>query len=465
MKEILENLIRNSNILSVNFNISDVSCSMYYHPDLVNLNEFNKYYLSKINIDNMNTLNSQFPGIFSIISESTEENISHIIFTGNIILNIDNKIYYKVLLPLVPERTTSESIIDPINVYTSRDGLIENLGKNIALIQRKLKSTNLNIEKIFLGKRSNTEINILYIDDIASKRNVKKVLEIINKINIASILTLNTISHEFTKNSLFPLVGETGSAEFVANYLLKGKIAILVDQIPVAIILPISIDYFTTSGDETTAPVYYTIYNKIITYILVFLSIFFLGIYVSLINYHSNNLSLLIISEIKVTARGTTIPLSIEILITLFLFEIIKMTNSKLPSNNMQNVIVIVGGLLIGQNTVNSGFIGAFNLVITAICYLSTYGVTNNQHIIISFSIFRIIILLASICLGIYGFLVATILIMIYLKKLFSLNTPYLAPFSPQIFKELLQSFLPSDALKKKERPASLNPIDKDYGE
>ena len=142
MKEILENLIRNSNILSVNFNISDVSCSMYYHPDLVNLNEFNKYYLDKINIDNMNTLNSQFPGIFSIISESTEENISHIIFTGNIILNIDNKIYYKVLLPLVPERTTSESIIDPINVYTSRDGLIENLGKNIALIQRKLKSTN-----------------------------------------------------------------------------------------------------------------------------------------------------------------------------------------------------------------------------------------------------------------------------------------------------------------------------------
>jgi len=54
---------------------------------------------------------------------------------------------------------------------------------------------------------------------------------------------------------------------------------------------------------------------------------------------------------------------------------------------------------------------------------------------------------------------------MIYLKRLFSLNTPYLAPFSPQIFKELLQSFLPSDALKKKERPASLNPIDKDYGE
>lgn len=464
MKEILQKLINNANILSINFNISNNPSSIYYHPDLVNLNEFNKHYFQKINDNNLYQLNQSFPGIFTIISESTEENISHILFTGNIIFNINNEIFYKILLPLVPERTTSESIIDPINVYTSRDGLIENLGKNIALIQRKLKSTNLNIEKLFLGERSNTEINVLYIDDIASKRNVKKALETINKINIASILTVNTITHEFTKNSLFPLVGETGSAEFVANYLLKGKIAILIDQIPVAIILPISIDYFTTSGDETTAPVYYTVYNKIITYILVFLSIFFLGIYVSLINFHSNNLSLLIISEIKVTARGTTIPLSIEILLTLFLFEIIKMTNSKLPSNNMQNVIVIVGGLLIGQNTVNSGFIGAFNLVITAICYLSTYGVTNNQHIIISFSIFRIIILISSILLGMYGFLISTILIMIYLNRLFSLNTPYLAPFSPQNFKELLQSFLPSDALKKKERPCSLNPIDKDYG-
>ena len=63
MKEILENLIRNSNVLSVNFNISDVSCSMYYHPDLVNLNEFNKYYLSKINIDDA-TYSINRPPIF-----------------------------------------------------------------------------------------------------------------------------------------------------------------------------------------------------------------------------------------------------------------------------------------------------------------------------------------------------------------------------------------------------------------
>ena len=462
----LNKVTNNINIFKLSLRIEDKLCSLYFHKDLSNLNEFNKYYVSKITKDNLNKLSEIFPSTFEKISELTENLISTLIFTGHIILEVpDSDIIYKISLPNIPERTPSESLLDPTNVYGSRDGFVENIKKNISLIQRKLKADNLKIEQMFIGKRTKTEINVLYINDIASKSNVREVINRLNRLNIGSVLTINTIAREFTKNSLFPLVGETGSSEFAANYLLKGKIAILIDQIPVAIIVPISIDYFTTSGDETTSPFFYTVYKKIINYLLVFLSIFFLGFYVAIINYHSNNLSLLIISEIKVTARGTTIPLALEIILTLLLFEILKMSNTKTPSSNIQNVIVIVGGLLIGQNTVNSGFIGAFNLVITAICYLSTFGVTNNQHLIISFSIFRLILLISSVILGIYGFLIATIFIIIYLKKLYSLNTPYLAPISPTLPHEIIQSFLPSDAIKKKERPRSLDPIDKDYGE
>ncbi len=187
--------------------------------------------------------------------------------------------------------------------------------------------------------------------------------------------------------------------------------------------------------------------------------------YIAIINYHSNNLSLVIISEIKITARGTTIPLALEIILTLILFDILKMANTKTPSSSIQNVVVIVGGLLIGQNTVNSGFIGAFNLVITAICYLSTFGVTNNQHLITSFSILRLIVLIFSIAIGLYGFLIATLLIIFYLDKLRSIDTPYLAPFSPLIKNDVLLSFLPKETLKKKKRPKILNTTDKDYGE
>lgn len=463
--EILNNITNNINIFKLHLQIDNIACTIYLHKDLANINEFNKYYIKKINKNNITNLDNEFPSTFEKVGEITINSISNLIFTGNIVLEIDDEnILYKISLSKVPERSPSESLLDPANVYGSRDGLVEDINKNLSLIQRKLKADNLKIEELVIGERTKTSVDVLYIDDIAAKKNVKEVIDKLTKINIASTLNINTIAYQFTKKSLFPLVGETGSPETIANYLLKGKIIILIDQIPIAVVLPISIDYFTTSSDETTSPAFYTIYMKLVTYFLLFFSIFFLGIYVAAINYHSNTLSLILISEIKVTARGTTIPLAAEIIFTLILFEILKMSNTKTPSSSIQNVIVIVGGLLIGQNTVNSGFIGSFNLIITAICYLSTFGVTNNQHLIISFSILRLILLISSILMGLYGFLIATMFVIMYMKNLYSLHTPYLSPFSPLSPHEILQSFLPIDAVKKKSRPKSLDPIDKDYG-
>ncbi len=462
----LNNFVNNVSVFKNEFKIDKYKCTLYFQKNLSDINEFNKYFISSINSNNIKNLQETFPSTFEIISDTSDDSLKNTIFTGNIILVInDENIFYKISLSKVPERSPSESILDPTNVFGSRDGLVENIRTNIALIERKIKVNNLKIEQLFVGKRTKTEINVLSIDDITNKKNVKKVVESISKINISSVTSLNTITNIFNKKSIFPLVSESGSSEYIADSLLRGKVIILVDQIPIAIILPVTVDYFTSNPEASSSPPYYSIYTNIITYLLVFLSIFFLGMYIAIINYHSNNLSLVIISEIKITARGTTIPLALEIILTLILFDILKMANTKTPSSSIQNVVVIVGGLLIGQNTVNSGFIGAFNLVITAICYLSTFGVTNNQHLITSFSILRLIVLIFSIAIGLYGFLIATLLIIFYLDKLRSIDTPYLAPFSPLIKNDVLLSFLPKETLKKKKRPKILNTTDKDYGE
>lgn len=463
--QILDNLVNSISVFKNDFKIDDINCSIYFQKDLTSINDFNKFFTPFINSSNIRNLHEKFPSTFELITDLSKSTITNLIFTGNIVLYIEKEsIFYKISLPKVPERTPSESILDPTNVFGSRDGLVENIKTNIALIQRKIKISNLKIEQLFVGARTKTEVNVLSIDDITSKENVKNVIKKISEINASSVTSLNTITSVFNKKSIFPLVSESGSSDYIADSLLRGKVIILVDQIPIAIILPVTVDYFTTNLEASSSPLYYSVFTNILTYLLVFLSIFFLGMYVAVINYHSNNLSLIIISEIKITARGTTIPLSLEIIITLILFDILKMANTKTPSSSIQNVVVIVGGLLIGQNTVNSGFIGAFNLVITAICYLSTFGVTNNQHLITSFSILRLIILVASIALGLYGFLIATILILFYLGRLKSIGVPYLAPFSPLFPNDILLSFLPKEAMKRKKRPKILNTIDDDYG-
>ena len=114
---------------------------------------------------------------------------------------------------------------------------------------------------------------------------------------------------------------------------------------------------------------------------------------------------------------------------------------SKSPKMNLQNLIITVGGLLIGQNAVNSGFISSFNLLISAISYISSYAITKNQRFIDSLSIVRLIIFLCGMVFGLFGVLIAIIFTFFELSNLKSLNTPYLAPITPFIKKDFIEIF------------------------
>ena len=180
----LNNFVNNVSVFKNEFKIDKYKCTLYFQKNLSDINEFNKYFISSINSNNIKNLQETFPSTFEIISDTSDDSLKNTIFTGNIILVInDENIFYKISLSKVPERSPSESILDPTNVFGSRDGLVENIKTNIALIERKIKVNNLKIEQLFVGKRTKTEINVLSIDDITNKKNVKKVVESISKIN------------------------------------------------------------------------------------------------------------------------------------------------------------------------------------------------------------------------------------------------------------------------------------------
>jgi len=461
-KDIIDSMNINEDIKTMELLINDCIVNITFHRYLCNIKDFHKYFTRKIKENNYDILDKIYPGVYYKISLINSDIIT-MVMTGNLILNINETIYL-VIIQNNLNRAISDSLFDAYNLFGSRDGLVENVETNISLVQKRLKSSNVVIESFRLGSRGKTDTRIVYLNDIANKNDVMRVKKLLNDINTDAILTSTDLYNLFTKNSLFPLANETGNAGVIANNIYEGKIAIFIDQIPLAIIVPITLTSLVSQKEGKNSTLLITIYNKFLLFIMVFLSIFFLGIYAAFINSHTKNLSIIMISEIKTSLRGNTIPLYFEFILIIFLFDLLRLSTNRSPNISLQTVLSTVGGLLIGQNAVNSGIISSFNLVVAAICYISSYGVTNNQRLIMTISILRYIVLFAGLFMGMYGIIISGILIALYLSKQKSLTVNYFSPLVPYIKHDFFKNIISEKLFIRKKRDKSLESIDQTRG-
>lgn len=404
--------------------------------------EFNKgdYEISK--------LHKHFPGTFEKITTTNINFYLKNLADGRIFIFFEKlNLIYMGHLNNIPIRSISPSEFDPVNFFGSKESFIENIKVNFTLITKRIKSDNLKYIDYEVGTITKSIVRLVYIDSFIKKSIIIKIDRLIKNIVIKGIKTIGDITERLNTTGYLPSFQVTSSIESTQNYLLNGRAIIMVDNFPVVIVLPITLDAFTNLPDEAASPNYYLLYTRGLTYILYIIAVFLLGFYITIINYHSNCLSLQMISEIKTASKGSTLPLIGEIIFITFVFEFLRIASSKTPSSNIQSLVITVGGLLIGQNTVSSGFVSPFNLVITALSYLSTYGVTNNKHLIISISYQRIFILISSYFLGILGFISSSIIILNDINSKHSFGIKYFSPLTLKGFKEMLNSKLKDKSL------------------
>ena len=143
------------------------------------------------------------------------------------------------------------------------------------------------------------------------------------------------------------------------------------------------------------------------------------------------------IANFQLSERGTIFPLIFEIIIILVSFEFYRQMVSRSPLSFVQNIIIIFGGIFIGQNVVEASIIGTTSIIITSLSYVSSFAVTNNSYLITTFSIFRIFILLMSFMLGLIGFIISSIITINYLANINIFNQYYLEPIIPFNFEKL----------------------------
>ena len=389
-----------------------------------------------------NDLTNISPGILQHATNFTKVDYERLISNGVVLFTKNNESYL-LHLSFIPKRNPMDSISDPANLFGSRDGFNELIVDNRILLKRRIKTNNISFDEIIMGKTTQTEINIVY----KNEKNINKIVEKITlllKINKhKDILSVSDLNNILSSSNIIPTFQFTGSPETCANAILNNRIIFLIDNSPIALILPTTLLEMTENTNEVNSLTLSTIVNRLLILLFLFITIFSLGLFIVLTSHHPEALSTLFIANFQLSERGTIFPLIFEIIIILVSFEFYRQMVSRSPLSFVQNIIIIFGGIFIGQNVVEASIIGTTSIIITSLSYVSSFAVTNNSYLITTFSIFRIFILLMSFMLGLIGFIISSIITINYLANINIFNQYYLEPIIPFNFEKLKSWLVP----------------------
>lgn len=430
---------------------------MFYQNDSFNISLFTNRYLP-IYRNNINkSFIELFPGIVKEIT-SSKEDILNLVFQGMMILyEKSTKKFYFLELISRDVRQTQDSLEEPESITGPRDGFVENIKINMTLLRQRIKDENLKIDELKLGRRSKTQINIISIKDITNKSFLNQVKYMMSKIDTDAILTLEDVTTVFQKNCIMPQYLYIGYPDIASRRLLDGQILIFIDNIPVCICLLNTISSFLRNRVEQVNISLYSIYERIFLYFSIFIAVFLLPLMTCFLTYQSDSLALLMILKIKEAERGVFFPIYIEIFFVLFLFELYYIVSFKSPKLTLSSMVVMVGGIIIGQNTIESGMVSVFIMTFVALCFLATFTISSNVTFVMSLSLLRILLLLSTIFLGIFGFTLASFYILCKISQESIFNIDFLYPFVPLKSKDLKNIVLFDSAESLNQRPKPFN--------
>ena len=371
------------------------------------------------------------------------------LFSGNAIIVTEKSILICPVYGLqgrgVEEPPTSRVVKGP------REGFVEDLPKNIGLVRKRLKTSNLKIKDLFVGKQTHTQVSILYLDGIAKQEIISEVEKRIKNINIDGIIDSYYIESflETDKIKFFRRVGNTEKPDVLCAKLLEGRVAVLVDGSPIALTVPFVMFEDLQSGED-----YYTIpakatFVRLMRFCGLIFAILIPGIYVALQSFNYRILPINFLITLLSSIEGLSVPPLIELLVVLFLFEIITEASLQMP-NSLGMALSIIGALALGNTAVDAGIISPPSIVIVAISSVALYIIPDQ---ISETRLLRILFTTIGGIIGLYGIVTAFIILTTYLTSISSFGVPYLAPLAPHIKQDRKDGFVVKPIQEMKTRP------------
>ena len=367
------------------------------------------------------------------------------IFNGHTVLVIDDSYMLAIETKATLDRGITEAEVEN-SIAGPKDAFGENLNKNVGLIRKRIRNHNLIVKTLFLGNESNTKIAISYMDNIADKSLVNKVLERAKKIKNDIIIDGGYVTEEFSRVSFLPEVNHTERPDLASFALLEGKVCLLVDNSPTVLIIPtFFIDFFHTADDYYQKNIN-TTFIRILRFIAFFIAIFLPGYYISITTYNPTSIPTALLMKLISQHTSVPFPAFFEILIMIIAFEILRESDIRIP-NKVGSSTSILGGLILGDAAVSAGIISPIMIIVVAISSISSLIFPYNSMINL-IRYYRYFILVLAILFGLYGIFIGFALLIINISSITSFGYPYTYPFVPFIKNDIKDSLIKADGKK-----------------
>ncbi|HIR53264.1 MAG TPA: spore germination protein [Candidatus Onthovicinus excrementipullorum] len=310
-----------------------------------------------------------------------------------------------------------------------REGFVEAIKMNMTLVRRRLKTPQARFEMMTLGSSSNTQVCICYMSDRVDTAILDQVKRRLADIKLDIVMESGYVQPflDTSVKSMFTAVGVIERPDSFCAKLSEGKVGVLVDGTPFALVVPyLFIENFHSPDDYAMRP-YYAVFLRFIKLISFFISIFLPGLYVAIATFHQELLPESVLYDIVSTHARTPLPIMLEAVLIHLIYEIMREAGLRIPKQ-MGHAVSIIGAIVIGDAAVSAGVIAPPMLIIVAISAITSYV---TPALFEPISILRFLFIFAGGFLGFYGLVMLGVIVLVNLCAINPYGIPYMSPISP----------------------------------
>lgn len=350
---------------------------------------------------------------------------------------------------------------EPINEHIlrgSHEGLIERADTNLALIRRRVNNPALVVKSFSIGHQTKTKAYYLYMDGVIQPETLQEIEKRIAAIQIDYFYSIGQLSDALEDSVLspFPQLLNTEHPDRVVANLVEGKVVIMTDISPSALIGPVTFFSFYQTPDDYNGRVVVGTFYKIVRLLSFITAVFLPAFYIAVISFHFEVLPLELSNQVKNDVNDIPYRPLIEALILEIIMELIRESSIRLPQSVGQT-IGIVGGLVIGDAIVSAGLVSNLMIIVVALTAISSY-VVPSVELNSTIRMLRFPFMVLASLFGFLGIVVGIVILLIHLISLTSIKQPYFSPVVPFQPKAVFKIFLRWPFIKPTVQVTSFQP-------
>lgn len=426
-----------------------VSAFIYYIDGLVSNQSVNDTILMPLMVESEKLKESGFDGVADVLLTQNQvkfsdkmKDVTDEICYGSCALFIDG--YDRAILPQVigwERRGVEEPSGEPA-ILGSRQAFNETLKTNTSMVRKMIRSENLVIENILVGKAGKCSCAILYMGNITNNSLVNEVRKRISSLAVDHIISAPELM-QFIENDSFitlPQMLLTERADRCVKAIMSGRVAIFVDNSPLCLIVPVTAFELLESAEDIYLRPPFAILVKAVRFLGIFLSVYLPGIYIAAITYHTTIFPTGMLTTIMKASRKVPFDSVTELIIMVIAFEIVREASARVPGFLGQS-LGIIGPLVLGQAAISANIVSPVMIIVFSIATIGSFA-TPNFSMALSGRVLNIIYIILGSTGGFLGIATGMFCQIMLWHETKSFGVNMLSPFSdgnsfPESFKIL----------------------------